>query len=110
MELVKDLDNYVVEIKDLERTLQASSEKLDYAHAEIKQLKAENEQLKEEAKSAKMRAAEYYGACSAPPVPSGHVDVDSQVNSLASITDPSKQTAYLRSLTAKEREELFSKN
>ncbi len=96
--------------EELKANLAHAQEQLAASDAACAQANAEVQQLKAEAKSAEERAAEYYGAPAKPQqvTAKGDPEATSVLDRFKAITDPARQTAFLRSLTDAERAELYS--
>lgn len=95
---------------ELTENLEHTRDQLAQKEIALRAALEEAQSLKAEAKTAEERAAEYYGACSAPQPVTGKGDPDpvSVKERFAAIKTPGEQTSFLRSLTENQRSELFS--
>lgn len=96
---------------ELKENLAHSKDQLAELEGNYRKALDDVQRLKAEAKTAEQRAAEYYGASTAaqPVTGKGDPALRPVRERFAAISDPAEQTLFLRSLSASERAELYSK-
>jgi len=95
---------------ELRENLSHSQEKLSQSDAAQRSTLEENSQLKAAAKSAEEKAAEFYGAATPAVTVTAKGDPHQHLaEQFKAISDPTKQTEFIRSLNHNQRCELFDK-
>ena len=108
-EALKENESLTTANKELAEQAKHAGEKLTKLEADHKAATDEVEKLKADAKSAEEKAAEYYGAGNPKPAPATPKGEPKPVaEQLAAITDPVKQTAFWRGLSAEQQAELLA--